>query len=257
MMGHSEEYVPLTTGEDEEAAVSTPLQRRNAPSVNRILLVVCALQSVALAVLGWIAWKQSVPGYGPRERSLLFSPALEAIEHETKVFTSGLVETGTNTRWQGTTPDVDAAWQELYNNTLLRIPKAQAAMLPNRTYPIYGDEGYYVGGLDVFHQLHCLNMIRMTVYHDSYPSQMFELKDNHISHCIDSIRQSLMCNPDLSVNVWQWNATQAAVVGHGTQVHSCRSFDRIRDWAHASAMVEPLDRSIYVEDDLVFEHGTY
>ena len=29
-------------------------------------------------------------------------------------------------------------------------------------------------------------------------------KMDHIGHCIDSIRESLVCNADLTPNVWQW-----------------------------------------------------
>ena len=41
-------------------------------------------------------------------------------------------------------------------DTLLKIPKSEAALLPNKTYPIKHEPGYYLAGLDVFHQLHCL-----------------------------------------------------------------------------------------------------
>jgi len=88
------------------------------------------------------------------------------------VFTVGLSWPGF-TRWQGKSPETDSAWQELYNSeslisiyrvaltdpsdTILRIPKEQAALLPNRTVPIVDDpEGYYISQIDVFHQLHCL-----------------------------------------------------------------------------------------------------
>lgn len=42
-----------------------------------------------------------------------------------------------------------------------RIPKSQAALLPNKTAPIPGDDGYYIITLDVFHQLHCLVSIHL------------------------------------------------------------------------------------------------
>lgn len=71
-------------------------------------------------------------------------------------------------------PEVDKAWEDLYIsaspaqyyawlNQLLsldstsRIPKSIAERLPNKTSEIYGDpDGYYIVGLEVFHQLHCL-----------------------------------------------------------------------------------------------------
>jgi hypothetical protein len=38
----------------------------------------------------------------------------------------------------------------------MKIPKSEAALLPNKTYPIKNEPGYYIIQLDVFHQLHCL-----------------------------------------------------------------------------------------------------
>jgi hypothetical protein len=39
---------------------------------------------------------------------------------------------------------------------IVKIPRSEAARLPNKTYPIQNEPGYYLAGLDVFHQLHCL-----------------------------------------------------------------------------------------------------
>jgi hypothetical protein len=41
-------------------------------------------------------------------------------------------------------------------DTIFKIPRSQAELLPNKTYPLFNDPGYYVAELDVFHQLHCL-----------------------------------------------------------------------------------------------------
>lgn len=96
--------------------------------------------------------------------------------------------------------------------TIMQIPKSQAALLPNRTYPIKQKPGYYIAMLDVFHQLHCLvrmtvdfsvsysffyrnlrqNMIRQALHRDYYAWDEEHLREEHISHCVDSIRQSLM-----------------------------------------------------------------
>jgi hypothetical protein len=40
--------------------------------------------------------------------------------------------------------------------TFIRLPKSEAARLPNRTYPIADEPGFYIAQFDVFHQLHCL-----------------------------------------------------------------------------------------------------
>lgn len=49
----------------------------------------------------------------------------------------------------------------------------------------------------------------------------------HIRHCIDLIRQSLMCQPDLTVEVK--NVSLGGVTGFGT-THLCRSWDQLVEW---------------------------
>ena len=44
-----------------------------------------------------------------------------------------------------------------------KITKDQAMLLPNKTWPIPGDEEHYVAELDVFHNLHCLVRATHTV----------------------------------------------------------------------------------------------
>jgi len=38
----------------------------------------------------------------------------------------------------------------------MKITRSEAILLPNKTYPIEDQPGYYIAELDVFHQLHCL-----------------------------------------------------------------------------------------------------
>ena len=51
----------------------------------------------------------------------------------------------------------------------------------------------------------------------------------HIAHCIDSIRQSLMCMSDISVIVWQWDIHDQVSKPVGNIAHTCRNFDAIRE----------------------------
>ena len=41
-------------------------------------------------------------------------------------------------------------------------------------------------------ELRSQNMIRMKLGGEYYRNTSYELKDEHIAHCVDSIRQSLM-----------------------------------------------------------------
>lgn len=93
---------------------------------------------------------------------ILYTPARDAVEYHAITFTSGYLDDKSPYQSNGTVPDdaQDAAWRDLYHELIYsRIPRHQAAQLTNRTVPIPGDEGYYIAGLDVFHQLHCLVLL--------------------------------------------------------------------------------------------------
>jgi len=214
-----------------------------------LLIIIIVLQTIALIVAMYNRGRGSsaIPCRCPStDGMLLYSPAQSAVEYEIKSFTPGREH---KTIYQGASKEVDRAWGELYNHTLLKIPKSEAALLPNKTYPIKHEPGYYLAGLDVFHQLHCLNNIRRALHHDYYANDT-DLDEEHVSHCVDTIRQSLMCSADISVNVWQWSDSYKAVVGYSTQAHTCRNFDKLRDWAREHRIHEWIDPLEYVEDDL-------
>jgi hypothetical protein len=71
----------------------------------------------------------------------------------------------------------------------------------------------------------------------------------HVAHCIDSIRQSLMCMSDISVIMWQWDIHDKISKPVGNVAHICRNFDAIRDWASERRLVEDFDKFTYVSDD--------
>jgi Mycotoxin biosynthesis protein UstYa len=84
------------------------------------------------------------------------------------------------------TNESDEAWEDLYNSAVTRIPPnplilisplgfgisaipaSEASKLPNATVEIKDAPGQYVVGLDVFHQLHCLNKFRKMLRPERY-----------------------------------------------------------------------------------------
>ncbi|KAK2003333.1 hypothetical protein LX36DRAFT_625222 [Colletotrichum falcatum] len=86
----------------------------------------------------------------------------------------------------------------------------------------------YLSGIQVIHQLHCLNAVRKGVYQDFYgkPDKHQLL---HMDHCIDLIRTVLQCNSDLTPTLY------TSKVDHGLlgkpRTHTCRAFEPILQWA--------------------------
>ncbi|KAF8885578.1 hypothetical protein CPB84DRAFT_1685384 [Gymnopilus junonius] len=153
--------------------------------------------------------------------------------------------------WQLPSPELDQLWEDLHSFGVSRIPKSEVVLLPHKTSPIPGDEEDYVIELDVFHELHCLNMIRQSIYSDYYPHMWPNNTDTawHIGHCLDSIRQSLMCSADISVMVWQWSDALQETVEHGNVTHICRRFDKIQEWAKERQIL--FNKTVRVEDDII------
>lgn len=208
----------------------------------KVALVVSLLLN-GMMILGALTSYQSTASLAkPTIPGALYSPAQDALEYETRVFHEGLGADRTIYQMPPS-PEVDKAWTDLYNFGVSRVPKAIADRLVNSTYRIPGDEQHYVVQLDVFHQLHCLNMIRKALYPDYYPEMRPDpnnLEDLHWNHCIESLRQSLTCSADISPLVWQWvdRVKQVKIVGN--IAHTCRNYDKIKQWA----LDRRLDRAL-------------
>lgn len=75
------------------------------------------------------------------------------------------------------------------------------------------------------------------------------LSAKHLDHCIDQLRQSIMCASDLSVNWVYWDEPMKMHLAARDVRHSCRNFDRVAEWAWRHK-AEPFDMTIRVKDPL-------
>lgn len=71
----------------------------------------------------------------------------------------------------------------------------------------------------------------------------------HMDHCIDSIRQSLMCSSDITPLPYAWWPKYQLVLPVAAAQHTCRDFDAIRDWAR-ERRAPTIDMTKQVEDPL-------
>ena len=134
-----------------------------------------------------------------------------------------------------------------------QINAESAAKLPNATTPFTNDTSHYIVELDVFHQLHCLNSLRKLAYPDVYKmdltSDSEEAADNiyHMEHCYEQLRQSLQCSSDISTIYWEWSVKQQKMFGNVKTTHTCKNFEKIRDWAVEHKAETDLDFFKHVE----------
>ncbi|KAJ8060844.1 hypothetical protein OCU04_009928 [Sclerotinia nivalis] len=174
-----------------------------------------------------------------------YSPVVEdlRLSYTTTAFNGSLLKP--NEYRQDAGPEVDAAWDNLgINYRGVVIPAAFAARSGIETDQVKINEKYgggYPANLEGLKQLRCLNLLRQGLWYNfdyyqkkgegAFKNDSPKLK-LHVSHCLDLLRQQLMCTVDIGVmgQVWVHPETPEAYVDFNTK-HRCRDFDAVRDWA--------------------------
>ncbi|KXL43994.1 MAG: hypothetical protein FE78DRAFT_541918, partial [Acidomyces sp. 'richmondensis'] len=67
-------------------------------------------------------------------------------------------------------PAIDEAWESLLRGQIINLPSEEAGDVLDRTY-LNPSFGLFETGLDAFHQLHCINRIRMALDEEYYGIQ--------------------------------------------------------------------------------------
>ncbi|KAK4223862.1 hypothetical protein QBC38DRAFT_516132 [Podospora fimiseda] len=154
-------------------------------------------------------------------------------------------------------PETEVAWRELtqLDSGLLLLPKEQAAQVgidPKKhaywNNPEKGLVGHPVR-LEATHQLHCLNLLRRYSYfHYNYTSEYdaeplkqvpFHYRRIHVDHCVDYLRNRLMCLSDMGLIPYFWLGDEGDVVGDMSRTFTCRNYESVRQFVKAKA--EPAD----------------
>ena len=81
-----------------------------------------------------------------------------------------------------------------------------------------------------------------------YPSYYFpglsdqQREDNryHNEHCIDMLRQSVMCHGDITPVTMRWGKTQPIPLADVTGPHECMNWARLNEWAKERSIKEVL-----------------
>lgn len=114
----------------------------------------------------------------------------------------------------------------------INMPTENALLI---TDPNTGKKGYRVA-VEVFHQLHCLNLLRQNRFYSHYNklngdvSAPDEDLTGHLDHCIDALRQMIMCQSDVGVFPFYYENENDPWPNYATP-HTCRSYEGVRKWA--------------------------
>ncbi|KAI1752761.1 hypothetical protein F4782DRAFT_546395 [Xylaria castorea] len=93
----------------------------------------------------------------------------------------------------------------------------------------YAPDGKAIYVVGMYHQLHCLAVIRTSLYQFHNGREQTD-PWTHIPHCLDALRQALQCLADPTLG------------GHGA-LHECRDFEALKGWTDEHAYIEYMDNN--------------
>ncbi|KAI0186505.1 hypothetical protein EV127DRAFT_371071 [Xylaria flabelliformis] len=170
-------------------------------------------------------------GFSDSGFELAFSPAESAIQY--KIQHLGFESSPFTGEPR---PELDQAWSRLLRSTMVKISKNEMTRM-NKTSIAMKDGSGYLGYLEAHHMLHCVKRLYQFQHQDAYPKLRsggtFSLK--HHEHCLEVLRQGIMCNADVSVNTFFWEDPNT-IKGDRSGNRKCVDWDSIQAWADGRAV---------------------
>ncbi|KAF2740757.1 hypothetical protein EJ04DRAFT_572062 [Polyplosphaeria fusca] len=209
-----------TIDDEENVPFISPHKPKKSHRISFTLLLIAAL---VLSNAAWLWYSISVSSSKTTRRKYAAVASSEATSlkplHWNTPYSSEN-KTQSNELWKGLFPP---------GQGIISLPNSEVAVrhlpasIPNRKLD---DTSFYF--VAAFHQIHCLSVIRAALYHfQEGVEQTVPMK--HTMHCIDSLRQKVMCHADSELLY----SEDGKVWGDG-QVSECQSWDKVWDWTAAN-----------------------
>lgn len=116
---------------------------------------------------------------------------------------------------------LDGAWHRLLEPTTIKVTEEE--LLRSNQSSIEFPNGGYMAWLGVFHELHCIKMLRQWIYKDHYQPNITSdafgewsihagtrllqnaiVDTDSIDHCLDILRSAAMCHGDTTLTTFGW-----------------------------------------------------
>lgn len=150
---------------------------------------------------------------------------------------------------------VDEEWERVSRNMIFGLTKSDILRLqkdPNTAVKFNPDwnithdgEDLYLGVLDVFHQIHCLNMLRqnLIINYDYYWGKAYgfrpeAFRERHLSHCTSILLQNIMCHADTEVVTHVWREGNPVPWPDFGVQKQCRDFEALISFRDGSDLAD-------------------
>jgi hypothetical protein len=76
----------------------------------------------------------------------------------------------------------------------------------------------------------------------------------NVDHCIEMLRQRLMCTSDVNIITYDWVQGWDLAYPNFNTAHQCRNFDKIMSWNDAHSVRIPVDHVVRFGDEVDLPH---
>ncbi|KAB8077224.1 hypothetical protein BDV29DRAFT_199194 [Aspergillus leporis] len=108
----------------------------------------------------------------------------------------------------------------------------------------YGNDAY-IAQTEVFHLLHCIDMLRKEISYEYYYFPKFGNNPDaqhvaHIGHCIDILAQSIKCSSSVDVILFNWVEGWDQPFPDFANQHVCRDFEALLEYVNENSVPRPV-----------------
>ncbi|KAJ5239324.1 MFS multidrug transporter [Penicillium chermesinum] len=224
-------YQKIETASDDEAQYPVVLQRPSKVQLwsTRILGLLVLVLSFTL-VWGWQCYEElrssiSSPGSDVHEIFSSQKSPYTGLGYDVEVpYTHHTKYTSHNLT------EANEAWEGLSIDPMVIAPtkEEQASLGLPESWQFPWDSNRNIYFVKVFHQMHCLKVMRKT-YHELWAGEEGSIPPGHIEHCLDTLRQDLMCKADDT----PMPSLELLNGGGENQNMHCKNFDKLVEWTQA------------------------
>ncbi|KAI1109959.1 hypothetical protein F5Y14DRAFT_455539 [Nemania sp. NC0429] len=239
------------TGFLEEFPVKAEYEKKSKWQAQRCLVILAVLNGalfVVSAILFGTWYYQSHLTKNPGLRNIsIYSPLYDAIDldiHTIQVNGTFSPPKDPTIARQLPNPAADAVWEDyekvrpipLTSSQIARIGKdpTTVAKFEDKLWGLGSDA--YLADLDVFHQLHCLNVLRQYAYADYYKKKPLNASDvhshanMHLNHCVDMLMTAIKCSGNGGFITSHWIPDVEYPQPDMSINRKCIDFERLVEW---------------------------
>ncbi|MCJ1360357.1 MAG: hypothetical protein MMC33_010362 [Icmadophila ericetorum] len=208
---------------------------------NLVVIAICA-------TLGAINHYWYLGRFQCAPQSLVYTPAQNSLEYvKVRMDTAG----GDESKYIGFDDKADEAWTDLTSRNHVRLSDEDLRAI-NQTSISLGSGGH-LGMLGVYHELHCVKWIRWALDQARYKHILSDQEiidlPTHINHCVDIVRQSIMCRANTAIVTYSWIKESRVPKTNFHGYSQCMDWDKFEAWAdeYTINILEPgeLNHPIY------------